>query len=183
MHIFTYKWHDNGLSSAQITELKEMIGNRTLVLFQNFPASAADSFPGGTFNPNEGDETRGMYAYSAEDGVMDRDDWLVLDLGDTTPSQAVHVYGDVIINVDINADTDADMMAHITQYIEADEKAICIAGHMATALSVTGYSTVKSADADTSYAMAKTGNTIAGLEKWQYGVGADDLKPIGFRLD
>ena len=183
MHIFTYKWHDDGLSSDQITELKEMIDNRTLVLFQNFPAAAADSFPGGTFNPNQDDETRGMYAYSAEDGVMDRDDWLVLDLGNNPPSQAVHVYGNVIINVDINAYTDAVMISRIVEHIKADEKVICIAGYMATELSVTGYSTVKSEDADTSYAMAKTGNTIAGLEKWQYGVGNFDCKPVGFRLD
>lgn len=182
MHIFSYKWHDNGLSAEQITELKEMIGDRTVVMFQNFPVSASDSFPGGTFNPNEDDETRGLYVYSAEDGVMDRDDWMATDVGMTPPAQAVHVFGTIIVNVDIEAGADTVGKQVLQEWIEAEEKVSCVVGYMADSLTLNGYGTVTFEDDDTSYAMAKTGNTIVGMDKYQYGVGDVDLKPITFSL-
>lgn len=182
MHIFSYKWHDNGLSAEQITELKEMIADRTLVMFQNFPVSASDSFPGGTFNPNEDDETRGLYVYSAEAGVMDRSDWMATDVGMNPPAQAIHIFGDIIVNVDVEAGTDEAMKTLLQDWIESEEKVVCVAGFMEDALTLNGYGTVNFEEGDTSYAMAKTGKTIVGMDKWQYGVGDVDLKPIAFSL-
>jgi len=182
MHIFSYKWPDNGLSAEQITELKEWIDNRTLVFFQNFPESASADFPGGKFSAKEEDSTRGCYAYSAEEGVMDMTNWMIEDLTNHPCAQAIHIFSEIIVNIDLEAGTAGQWTAELQNYIEAEEKVVAVVGHFGETIELNGFGTVKPESTDTNYGMAKTGHTIIGMEKWEHGIGAKNLQPIGFQL-
>lgn len=115
MNIFTYRFPADDLSADGLTELKAAIAGRGLVLFQNMPASLESEFAGGTFTASTTDGTRGLYAFSMEDGVMDRTDWGVtaMDNTGTTSSQVVSVFGKWIIHIDVDAECEGrDFVGH-----------------------------------------------------------------------
>ena len=177
MYIFTYRWPDSGLTADEVTEIKTNIANRTLVLFQNFPLSQADSFPGGEFNASAADATRGCYAYSAEEGVMDRSDWAVYPLGDTPCGQVIGIFGNMIVNIDSTADTDDSYTTAMETYINNEEKIIAIIGNLDKDLTPTGFLDVTQESATSTFIKTKPGYT-ATVAAYAYHYGDSTKTPV-----
>jgi len=180
MHIFTYKWPSDGLSAEDVTLLKELIANRTLVLFQNMPADAVTDFPGGTFTAST-DATLGCYAYSAEEGVTDRSDWAVYDLHDKPCSQAISIFGKWIINVDIEEDCSSGFVSTLAEFIESQDKVVAVVGNFNSDMILADFSDTKHQEADNTFLKVKTGNT-ATSQKFEHGIGSHLNIPVEMQL-
>lgn len=165
MHIFTYRWPDGGLPTADhLAHLKELTGTNTLVFFQNMPQSAAAEFTGGTFRVNGGEDNIGNFAFSAEAGVMDRADWATFPLNEEPCALAVGIFGDTVINVDVTAEDNAENIQLLIDFIESHDKIIAVVGNFEQDVTITGFTDVKAEETDTTIMKVKAGFTTEAVK-------------------